>query len=406
VETAEVVVIGAGAAGLACAQALAASRRNAVLLEARDRVGGRISTLRSSSGAVVELGAQVVHPTAELALDDIVRAAGLRTMPLARDGSVVVVEGGRRWEADELARRRAPPPWVVEHWLGGAGTGTIAAALAALPESARTLATAWLDQSIGGDSGSFDVSAVSAAKEARSRGVEQVLVDGFDLVSGSLAAGLDVRLENPALAVRWSDDRVEVDAAELWAARAVVVTVPPSVILAGGLTFDPPLQSAKREAMPRLDSSDAVSIVLSMGEAAPRSSWVLLAEPRGGLWRTTVGSTVVTGHVKGPAATGARARPWDLGDATRVAEMVDPGLGRVVDIHICDWGADPWARGAFSVPVVGADEATRCWAEPVGEVLFFAGEASADPTLRGLVQGAIASGRRAAREVLARLAHG
>jgi monoamine oxidase len=405
-ERADVVVVGAGVAGLACAGALTSAGREVVVLEARDRIGGRVNTMRTASGAVVELGAQVVHRTVVLDLDEVVRQAGLRTVPLARDAAVVVVDDGRRWGSAELMKERPPAPWVVEQWLGTVGSGTVAEALEGLPQAARRLAIAWLDQAIGGDSRTLDVLGVAAAREARSKGIEQVLVDGFDQVTRWLAGGLDVRLENPVNTVRWADDRVELRAAEPLRARAVVVTVPPSVVRAGGLRFEPPLSGVKFDSLPRLASCDTVSVVLCVSEAATRSAWVLLAEPPGGLWRTTVGSAVVVGHVKGPFAAQARDRPWTTEDATRVITKIDSHLGAVIDVELCDWGADPWARGAFPVSVAGADEASRRWAEPVGSVLFFAGDASVDSTVRGLVQGAISSGRRAASEVAEALGHG
>ena len=406
VQRADVVVIGAGAAGLACARALTLAGREVVVLEARDRIGGRVNTMRMACGAIVELGAQVVHPTAEPALDEVVRQAGLRTVPLARDAAVIVVDDGRRWEAAELMKERPPAPWVVEQWLGAVGRGTVAEALEVLPQAARRLAIAWLDQAIGGDSRTLDVLGVAAAREARSNGTEQVLVDGFDRVAEWLAKGLDVRLESPVDTVSWADDRGELHAAERLSASAVVVTVPPSVVRAGGLRFEPPLSGVRFDSLPRLASCDAVSVVLRASEAATRSAWVLLAEPPGGLWRTTVGSAVVAGHVKGPRAAQARDRPWTTEDATRVVSKVDPHLGAVMDVELCDWGADPWARGAFPVPVAGADDALRKWAEPVAGVLFFAGDASTNSTVRGLVQGAISSGRRAAAEVVEALGHG
>ena len=84
----------------------------------------------------------------------------------------------------------------------------------------------------------------------------------------------------------------------------------------------------------------------------------------------------------------------------QVAVALDPGLGAVTSVGLHDWGADPWALGAYTVPVSGIDDASRRWAEPVDGVLFFAGEATADRGLRGLVQGAISSGLRAARDLL------
>lgn len=404
-QRAEVLVIGAGAAGLACARMLADGGVHTVVLEARDRLGGRVLTFRSSSGAVVELGAQVVHATDENALDQLLRRAGHPTAGLADDSAVAVVERGRRWEARVLMRDRPPPPWMVEHSLGRLGKGTVGAALETLPDHARSLARDWLEQVLGGDPWTLDLEAVSAMRATQRPGLERVIVDGFDLVVSALADGLDIRVGSPVSAVRWAGARAEVHAVEAFVADAVVVTVPPSAIADGALAFEPQLPPEKVAALRPLASCDAFSIALTTGTTAHRSSWVLLADPPGGMWRVVAGLDVITGHVKGPRAADAREVTWSLPKATRVAEMVDDSLGPVVEVHVCDWGTDPWARGAFSLPVAGGARASEEWSRPLARTLFFAGEASASTGARGLVQGALSSGARAARQVMQTLAH-
>jgi len=404
-QRAEVVVIGAGAAGLACARMLADAGVETVVLEARDRVGGRVLTFRTPSGAVVELGAQVVHGTDEDALDQLLRRAGHPTAALADDSAVAVVEQGRRWNAPALMRDRPPAPWMVEHSLGGLGTGPVGAALERLPDHARSLARVWLEQVLGGDTWTLDLEGVSAMRAGQRPGLERVVVGGFDVVVSALADGLDIRVGSPVSAVLWADARAEVHAVEAFVADAVVVTVPPSVIADGALAFKPQLPREKVAALGPLASCDAFSVALTTRTTACRSSWVLLADPPGGMWRVVAGLDVITGHVKGPRAAEAREVAWSLPEATHVAATVDASLGPVVKVHACDWGRDPWARGAFSLPVAGGERASEHWSRPLARTLFFAGEASATTGARGLVQGALSSGARAARQVMGTLAH-
>ncbi len=401
------VVVGAGIAGLACAQALAGDRQ-VVVLEARNRVGGRVHTLRMPSGEVVELGAQVVHPTLDPVLDRIIRMARIRAVPLELDTDLFVVTGDERWDAAGIARDRPPAPWVVERQLGTRfpGRGTVTEALVGLPDASRALAGAWLDQVLGGDCKTLDLQSVASAREARPPGREVVLVDGFDQVTAAGAADLDIRLACPVETIRWSEHGVEIVGAVRLTARAAVVTVPPSVVLAGGITFSPALPAEKTDALAALASADALAVVLTTSAVALRSRCVLLADPPYGLWRTNAGSVVVVGHVKGPAVVAARSWDWSVDRASEVVGALDPALGPVTSVALHDWGADPWARGAYSTPVAGADVAARRWARPVGGVLHFAGEASADASHRGLVQGALTTGGRAAREIVGRPDHG
>jgi monoamine oxidase len=402
----DVAVLGAGASGLACAQALSRAGLRVAVLEARNRVGGRICTVRMPTGDVIELGAQVVHTTLDQSLLELISKTGIRTAPYAFDSDVYVVHRGVRWDAASLSRYRSPTPWAVERQLGigVANTGTVANALAHLPDEQRILATAWLEQVVGGDCRTLDVAGVVIDRDSRHPGNEIVVVDGFDKVTETLSRGLDIRLASPVGTIRWSRRGVETEGGML-SARAAVVTVPPSVILNGGLNFEPPLATDKFAALPSLASTDALSVVLTTAEPARRSVWAMLVDNPQGLWWTKAGSPHVIGHVKGPAAAGAREWGFTADHAAQVAVALDPGLGAVTSVGLHDWGADPWARGAYTVPVTGVDNASRRWAEPVDGVLFFAGEATADRGLRGLVQGAINSGLRAARHLLNRLGH-
>jgi monoamine oxidase len=261
-----------------------------------------------------------------------------------------------------------------------------------------------LEQVVGGDCRALDIASVVFDRASRNPGSEIVVLDGFDNVTETLGRDLDVRLASPVETIRWSQRGVETDGALL--TRAAVITVPPSVILDGGLNFEPPLADHKVAALPSLASTDALSVVLTMAEPARRSVWAMLVDEPQGLWWSTAGSSHVVGHIKGPATAGAREWGFTADHATRVTVALDPALGAVTSVSLHDWGSDPWARGAYTVPVTGVDEASRRWAEPVDGVLFFAGEATAERGMRGLVQGAITSGVRAARHLLDRLDHG
>jgi monoamine oxidase len=394
-----VVVVGAGAAGLACAAELRRSGTPVVVVEARERVGGRILTIWDGAADLVEAGAQVVHGAAPLT-SMIVARAGLRTEPLHVDEDVGVVVSGRRRTPPELARLLRPPPWVAAAGLPRAGPPALAAAaLAALEPAARAVAAAWVQQTWGEDPDVLDVAAMAAAQPARPPGDARVLLDGYDAVTAALASSLDVHLRFPVERLLWEPGVVRVEGpAGAIDGTAAVLTPPPEVVT--GLAVAPALPDAKRLAASVLRSSDGVVVVVALREPAARARWTLLVDPPGGLWRRSRGSRLLTGHLKGSAAERARRHRWNRAGLEAVLPLLGERPEDVQEVQIVDWGQDRWARGTYSAPVRGAAAAAQAWAAPVAGTLFFAGEASAGPPFAGLVEGALRSGLRAARQVL------
>ncbi|HMS37920.1 MAG TPA: FAD-dependent oxidoreductase, partial [Arachnia sp.] len=273
----------------------------------------------------------------------------------------------------------------------------------ALTGQARRVAAAWLEQSMGDSCSALDAREAVRFRDARTIGPERTIEGGFGELAARLARGLEVRLGSPVRRIeRGSWTRVELATGERIAAETVVVTVPPSVLGQGGLYLGEVLPDDKREAARVLRSCDAMSIVVRTEHTADRAAWTLVVEPLAGLWQLRPGQRWVLGVAKGSAAAGLRELAGDRQRLQRMIGLVAPQLGRVEEVVSCDWGRDPWSRGGFSTAIVGGEDAARAWATPIGGRVFFAGEATADRSGRGLVQGALTSGRRAAEEVLAR----
>ena len=281
----------------------------------------------------------------------------------------------------------------------------MADSLSWLPTTAGALATTWLEQSIGGDCHQLDADGVAAVRVARGGKDEQILVAGFDAVTGALADDLDIRPGCPATSVTWREGEARVDGSLPVTARAVVVTVPPSVVLADGLTFDPALPGEKLTGLPSLASAECRD---SGHHRQPHRGAVDVGSRR----RGAVGT--VAQHRREPGRRRSRqggARPWPrraewtTSNAGWLVRQVDESLAGAIDVVVQDWGSDPWSRGAHTVPAFGADRASSRWAARLADTLFFAGEATAEVRGRGLVQGALSSGRRAADEVARALRH-
>jgi monoamine oxidase len=425
----DVVVIGAGAAGLAAAKRLGASGRRVLILEARDRVGGRIDTRREPGWPVpVEAGAEFVHGRSRAAWDAIEKA-GLATdevddshwrAPAGRpepfDFDAVWEPVGRKlddFQGDlpfaEFLRTHCPDLPAADYELVMAYCEGFNAA------DARRLSTHWLkksEEAVGEESG----------PPSRLR-------DGYDRLAAWFRAGLDpmtteLRLGCTVAEVRWEPGLVEVMASSPAGvstdrAAAAIITLPLGILQAppgapGAIRFHPDVP-VKRAAWSVLAVGDVVKVVMRFREAfwsAGAPNLGFLHTPAGPFqtWWTTgpEGAGVLTGWAGGPSATdltGAEPRAVLDRALDQVAACFPVGrewlAARLSDWHVFDWRRDPFARGAYSYVPAGGLDAVRRLAEPVAGTLFFAGEATHE-RLAGTVAGAIASGERAADEVPAR----
>lgn len=426
----DVAIVGGGVAGLAAAGVLARAGRSVVILEARTRLGGRIWTRREAPGAwPIELGAGFVHGGSPRFLA-LLREAGATTAPVADHhwlgdpGELIPADGA--WERIDGVMRRIGPEvrGALGAWLRrGAG---------ALDEIELELIRGFVE---GFHGASLDaISAPTLYRTAIAGPEAQFRVDGgYDRLVELLCAKLPrerVAIERgaPVTRITWAPGRVGLAAANgvRCTARAVIVTVPLGVLQArapqpGAIAFEPRLPD-KQDLWGRLPYAHALRLVLQLrAEAWDRE--VLPADLRrdqgrgfgflharsGALqvWWSQAPAPLLVGWVGGPAAAKlANASNEEVFE--RGLEDLAARLGRrkadlatlVEGWHLHNWSKDPYSRGAYSFSVAGREAAPRQLAQPVGGTIFFAGEATADALELGTVHGALASGERAAEEVL------
>lgn len=429
----DVIVIGAGAAGLAAAAALGKAGRSVLVLEARDRIGGRVWTrFEPALAAPVELGAEFIHgespETAEL---------------LRRAGAPAVDTSGEHWSlidgrlqqrtesllgkvraAFEAADVLSQPDMSLEDFLASSAGRS-------LPEAARAMARAFVSGFDAADPAR--VSLHSVAEEWRSGGMldssQSRPLGGYHTALRSLAAALDasrvrLQLQTVVSSVRWSGRSVEV--AGRWLgrpyraeARKAIVTVPLDVLKAsagapGAIDFTPPLE-AKQPALERLLSGPVLKVALHFRHAF----WEALEDGRyrdasffhapGKTFPTfwtmlPMHAPLLNAWVGGPSA----ARLCELSDEAIVQQAMEcvsavffggNGTTELQAAHVHNWARDPYARGAYSYEAVGGKGARQALATPLGGSLFFAGEATDTTGEPATVTGALRSGARAALEV-------
>jgi monoamine oxidase len=394
----DVVVIGAGAAGLACARSLHDAGFRCVVWEARDRIGGRVRTFRGADGSVLEFGAQVIHGAGN-PLWSFVREDD--AVVSFRDAQARTVLSGRNLPMGAFARASLPP-WAAEaQLLEVGGDGTVAELLAKLELPAWEVDSAaeWLRQNWGTDPERLDTNGMTQVRAAEDTGQgEYLLGGGYDQLVERLAEGLPVELSHPVEEIDAGHEQVRIRGRgrEL-SARAAVLTAPPPAVVTGQAAISG-LPQEKIDAARGLPSGDAVSVVVELSEALPESLVVFDADGNGGFLRAFSGSGYALAVAKGKAAAHLRSAAENRGRLAALFARAGLG-GGIGEVHVADWGLDPYSWGGFSFPVAGFAAAARQWAKPVADALFFAGEATCGYRHPASVHGAVASGERAAAEV-------
>jgi len=429
---AQVLIIGAGVAGLTAWRELHRAGLGCELLEARERIGGRIFTI--NGGETVELGAEFVHgkppefwkflQEQRLAVEEV---AGLRLSrqgnelrPMEGFGEAIArvngqIEDGRDERyADFLARADATEAEkaMALNYVEGFNAA-----------SARRIGTA----AVRGED--------AEARETEGDRAFRVK-GGYEKVIGALMAGLPpsaVHLETEVRQVTWRRGFVEVEARRLldgaarsFLADAVVITVPVGVLRApgygrGAIRFDPPLPE-KQDALERIHMGQAVKVAVrcrerfwerygAFGFAMDREAaipvWWTQDTQRGELASGSKARFLI-GWAGGPKAGDMRGLTLQdisrrvVESMARVFNIAPTELNELIAaVQFHDWTEDPFSRGAYSYPGVGGLEAAKVLAQPVEGTVFFAGEAT--DAAWGTVHGAMASGVRVAREILGRL---
>jgi monoamine oxidase len=427
----DVAVIGAGVAGLAAAGEIRRRGFRVAVFEARDRIGGRIHTLRDERVPVpIELGAEFVHGDAPLT-EGILREAGFMDIDIAGD----------HWLAERGHLRPYDSFWErIDHVFAQVDPNgedqSFDDFMAKRPggrsyAGARTAAREFVTGFHAADPARLSILSItpregeepseSAARSGR-------VVQGYDRVSAWLARDLGESLHpgRPVREIAWERGKVELtvgDEPSKVTARAAVITVPLGVLQAppdapGGIRFlpDPP---RLRRTLDLLTMGAVVRLVLGFRELPwkgrsdlDRLSYLHTGDKTFRVWWTQypLRAPVLVAWSGGPpAAELSRKKPAEIEAAALRALAEHLGISRqriasrLEGIWSHDWNADPFSRGAYSYARVGGSEAAKELARPVGKTLFFAGEATDEEGRTGTVEGAIATGLRAARQVKAAL---
>ncbi len=426
----DVIVVGAGAAGLAAARHLGRKSMRVMVLEARDRIGGRVWPFapRESWG---ELGAEFVHGRASLTYE-LLREAGLAWDPVDGERWGRTPDGGLQCEMESFG----PDTTLFDALQNVQGDVSVAEYFQRYSgDPAMRLriesATAFIE---GFDAADPRIASARAIAAEWSSGVDESSTRPrhtyrplfYFVYDACLKLGVDFHFSTVVERIAWSKGRVAVEARgergvrQTFDARACIVTIPAGVLRHTGdataIAFDPPLPGDKRQALQAIEMGDAVKVALWFrsrfwerldgGRYRDAAFFRTAGEPFTVYWSALPQrNTIVNGWSGGPKATALQNLSEDA-----LVDRALRGFGALFDNErlareefvagaVHDWRADPFARGAYSYLAVGADDARAVLGAPLAGTLFFAGEATALNGESGTVNGALESGERAAAEI-------
>ena len=408
----DVVVIGAGAAGIAAARRIASAKRRVVMVEAADRIGGRCITDTQIFGVPYDRGAHWIHmpdlnPVAKLA-----SGTGLDVYP-APPGQRVRI--GRRYARsgemeDFLSALVRSNRAITEAARGKVDLSCAQALPKDLLDWRRTV-----EFVLGPFGCGKELSEVSAQDFAKSveRDVDSFCRQGFGALIAKLGAGLPVQLSNPVTRIDWGRNGVEVETTKGHiSARTAIVTVSTGVLAAGKIKFNPDFPKRQLDAVGKLTLGSYDHIMLELPDnplGLQRDD--LLYEKTDGTRTGAVLANISGTPLVMVDVAGSFGRELSAQGEAAMVDFALEWLGNLygADIkkavkrsHATRWNDEPWTLGAFSSASVGGQGSRRVLTEPVRDRLWFAGEATHE-TLWGTVGGAWESGERAADAALKQL---
>jgi len=428
----DILIIGAGAAGLAAARELSAANFNVIVLEARDRIGGRIHThLDSQLSAPVELGAEFVHGKPPETLQ-LAERAGVDLIELPNTHwyfrNALLSQSGQFWSGieavnHEIAKYKGHDESFAEFLDEYSRKHKV--------DDVRAIATLYVEGFHAAHADRISVLGLMKTNEAaaeiddekqfRPAGGYRTLVEW--LHSEAVAQGASFRLQTVVREIAWRAGTVTVtaDAGDQFKARRLIVTLPLGVLQRNAVTFTPRLV-AKEEAATKLAVGQVVKVMLRFRDRF----WEQINLPSHERGRVDLKNLAFLHSpdelpatwwtqlpVRAPLlvgwAGGTRAEQLFTASADELCEKSLATLSHIfaepvrsiedqlIDFYTHDWATDPFSLGAYSYIPVGGLKAQAALSEPIENTIYFAGEAANKKGHHGTVNGALATGLRTAQ---------
>ena len=404
----EVVIVGAGAAGIAAARRLAAAGRRYVVIEATDHIGGRCVTDTRTFGVPFDRGAHWIYRPDSNPVAKLTPRNGIDIYPAPESQKVRIgLRYAREGELEDFLTAQVRTTRAIDD----AARKADIACEQAVPNDLGDWRGA-IEFVLGPYACAKDLAQVSSFDFARAgeRNAAAFCKQGLGTLLAALGKGLNIHLATPATSIDTRGAiKVETGSGTI-TARAAIVTVPTNVVASGGLRFAPEL--GHRDAFGRLSLGSYDHIALELvGNPLGLDSDDLVFEKS-----TDTHTAAILANVSGTElclvdVAGAFGRDLSAKGEAAMIDFATDWLARLYGSevksaigrkHATRWNSDPFALGAWSAAVPGSQSARRQLLQPIADDVWYAGEA-AHETLWGTVGGAWDSGERAADAVLQRL---
>lgn len=417
----DVLIVGAGAAGIAAGRRLLATNKKFAIIEASDRMGGRCFTDRATFNLPFDRGANSIHLPAQSSLAKIAAQNGTELYPdPAREQIRARKRIGVEKDLEEIHSKLE-----LEEFYADSVRCYAAIAQAAADKSDLSCAEVlpadlgyWqrtMEFVLGPYRFGAELKELSAKEYATSinRSPGWLSRQGVGALIARAALGVPIKFFSPVNLVDWSDRSVSLAMGqEVVTARAAIITASTALLASGKIEFRPRLPARYASAFDKLKlgSYDHVALAFSDNSIGLNANEVVFekaftsktAALFGNVHGTNLSLLTLAGHTgaeladKGESAMTGFALDW-------ISDIFGARAKRAVTrMQASSWKKDPWALGAFSSAPPGAQEARKALAEPLNEVVWFAGEAVSQ-NFWGTVGGAWQDGERAANAVITQL---
>jgi monoamine oxidase len=406
---ADIVVVGAGTAGIAAARRIMAANRRVIVVEATSRIGGRCLTDSATFGVPFDRGARWMHNPDTNPMIKLARNAGLDVASTLGQKIRIGRRNARAGETEEFLAALVRANRAVDD----ASRRADVACAAVLPKDLGVWAGT-ADFVLGASAAGKDLNDLSTVDRARAQDRNTLVVcrQGLGTLIAKLAEQVPASLATPANRILWSnrDVSVETPSGKI-AARAAIITVSTNILAAGNIKFAPDIPRRHLDAAARLSLGNYDHIALQLpGNPLGLGRDDIIIEQSNStrtalLCANISGSSLCSVDVAGSFGRDLSAQ----GEAAMIAFAVEwltklfgsDAAAAVKKSSATRWNAAPFALGAMSAAVPGGQPSRKILSEPIG-CMFLAGEALHE-NLWGTVDGAWESGERAAEAALRRI---